>query len=459
MIKSVLNDKKSHIHFIGIGGVSMSSLAKLLLSNGHIISGSDISMSKNVEELINLGAKINIGHKEENIENPDMIVYTAAVKKDNPEFMCGLSKNILTVERCDLLGEIMLLYKNPVNISGTHGKTTTTAMMSEVFIDAGLCPTVSIGGDFEKIGGNLNIGKDDFFICEACEYVESFLKFHPFATVILNIEEDHLDYFKDIEHIKNSFLKFANLTDENGFVVLNGEDKECMEISEKINRKVYTFGLSQNCDCYAKNIQFKGGKPTFDVYYYNEFMGNIELGVLGEHNVLNSLSVILTALIYKIDFDIIKKSLFEFKGAKRRFEYKGTYKGVEIYDDYAHHPTEIETTITSAKKKSYNKLYIVFQPHTYTRTKALFDDFVKVLQKGENVIIADIYAAREKNTLGISGKDLADKIPNALYIGSFSEIEEHLITNLKENDLVITVGAGDIYKIGENILKNTASSI
>lgn len=453
MIKKVLNNKKSHIHFIGIGGVSMSSLAKLLLSNGHIISGSDMNMSKNVEELINLGAKIDIGHSSENIKNPDMIVYTAAVKKDNPELTCGLSKNILTVERCDLLGEIMLLYKNAINISGTHGKTTTTAMMSEVFLDAGLMPTVSIGGDFEKIGGNLNIGKDDFFICEACEYVESFLKFHPFATIILNIEEDHLDYFKDIEHIKGSFLKFANLTDENGFVVINKEDKECVEISKDINRKVYTFGFSDSCDCYAKNIQFKGGKPTFDVYYNKEFKGNIELGVLGEHNILNSLSVILTALIYGIDYKIIKKSLSEFKGAKRRFEYKGTFGGAEVYDDYAHHPTEIETTIKSAKKKDYNNLYIVFQPHTYTRTKALFEDFVKVLKNGENVIIADIYAAREKNTIGISGKDLADKIPNAVYIPEFLQIENYLNKKVKANDLIITVGAGDVYKIGENLIK------
>lgn len=453
MIKSVLNVKNSHIHFIGIGGVSMSSLAKLLLASGHIISGSDMSMSKNVEELIGLGAKINIGHLKENVENPDMIVYTAAVKEDNPELISGKEKNILTVERCDLLGEIMRLYKNPINISGTHGKTTTTAMMSEVFLDAGLSPTVSIGGDFEKIGGNLSIGKKDYFICEACEYVESFLKFHPFATIILNIEEDHLDYFKDIEHIKSSFLKFANLTDENGFVVLNKEDKECIQISEKINRKVYTFGFSDNCDCYAKNIRFTDGKPVFDVYYNKEFIGNVELGVLGEHNILNSLSVILTALIYKIDFNSIKKSLYEFKGAKRRFEYKGMFNGARIYDDYAHHPTEIGTTIKSAKKKDYNNLYIVFQPHTYTRTKALFDDFVEVLQKGENVIIADIYAAREKNTLNISGKDLADKIPNAIYLKEFSQIEEHLKENVKENDLVITVGAGDVYKIGENLLK------
>ncbi len=451
MIKNVLSNKKSHIHFIGIGGVSMSSLAKLLLSKGHFISGSDMNMSKNVEDLINSGAKVNIGHSEDNIENPDMIVYTAAVKKDNPELICGINKNILTIERCDLLGEIMLLYKNPINISGTHGKTTTTAMMSEVFLDAGLCPTVSIGGDFEKIGGNLNIGKEDYFICEACEYVESFLKFHPFVTVVLNIEEDHLDYFKDIEHIKSSFLKFANLTDENGFVVLNAEDKECMEIKESIKRKVYTFGLSSSCDCYAKNISFINGKPAFDVYFNKEFMGSIELGVLGEHNILNSLSVILTALIYGIDFNSIKKSLYEFKGAKRRFEHKGTYKGAEIYDDYAHHPTEIETTIKSAKKKNYNNLYIVFQPHTYTRTKALFDDFVKVLKSGENVIIADIYAAREKNTLGISGKDLADKIPNAIFIPEFSQIEEYLKLNLKENDLIITVGAGDVYKIGESL--------
>ncbi len=452
MIRSVLEDKNSHIHFIGIGGVSMSSLAKLLLADGHKISGSDIGLSKNVKELIDMGAEVSIGHKSENVKNPQMIVYTAAVKKDNPELISGEEKNILTIERCDLLGEIMRGYNFPINICGTHGKTTTTSMMASVFLEGNKEPTISIGGDFDKIGGNLNIGKKDYFICEACEYVESFLKFYPYASVILNIEEDHLDYFKDINHIKSSFLKFANLTDKDGFVILNCEDKECMEIADDIKVKVYTFGLSGNADCYAKDIEYIDGKPKFSVYYKDKFMGEIQLGVYGEHNVLNSLSVILTALLFNIDFLSIKKGLENFNGAKRRFEYKGTFKGAYIYDDYAHHPTEIETTIKSAKKKEYNNLYIIFQPHTYTRTKALFDDFVNILKTSDNVIIADIYAAREVNTLNISSKDLADKIPNALYLSTFAEIEDYLLNVIKPNDLILTVGAGDVYKIGENLL-------
>ncbi len=453
-IRSVLNMKNSSVHFIGIGGVSMSSLAKLLKADGHIISGSDMNYSDNVKKLEKLGIDIYVGHSENNIKNCDMVVYTAAVKEDNPELIKARKLNILTVERCDLLGEIMRGYKYPVNISGTHGKTTTTSMVASVFLEGGLNPTVSIGGDYEKIGGNLNIGDKVYFICEACEYVDSFLKFFPYYTIILNIEPDHLDYFKDIEHIKSSFLKFTDKTAEDGVVILNGDDKECVEIKDLIKRKVYTFGLSKENDIYADNITFPDGFASFDVYLSGEFMGNIRLTVPGEHNILNALSVIMCAHLSGISFENIKKGLNDFSGAKRRFEYKGCYNGAEIYDDYAHHPSEIETTIKSVKTKPHKNSYIIFQPHTYTRTLALKDEFIEVLKKAENVIVADIYAAREKNTSGITSEILSDNIPNAYYFKSFEEIEDYLKTVLTENDIVVTVGAGDVYKIGESLIKS-----
>lgn len=451
-ISDVLNKKNSSIYFIGIGGVSMSSLAKLLKADGHKISGSDMKLSDNIISLKDNGIDVVIGHSEKNIGDFDMVVYTAAISRDNPELTASYEKNILTVERCDLLGEIMKNYKYPINISGTHGKTTTTSMVSSIFLEAKLSPTVSIGGDFAKIGGNLNIGNKDYFICEACEYVESFLKFHPFYTVILNIEADHLDYFKDIEHIKSAFLKFAKRTDENGAVIINGDDKNCQAIKPLISRKTFTFGLNESNNIYAKNITYENGFPSFDVYFSGELMGRVTLGVYGEHNVMNSLGAILCALLSGIDFETIKAGLLDFSGAKRRFEFKGEFKGAEVYDDYAHHPTEIETTINSAHKKDYNNLYIIFQPHTYTRTMALMDDFAKVLSKTKNVIITDIYAAREKNIYGISSKDLAEKIPGAKYMAEFDEILDFLKDTVKENDLILTVGAGDVFKIGEILL-------
>lgn len=451
-IRDVLKKKGSSVYFIGIGGVSMSSIAKLLKADGHKVKGSDMNASYNVKSLQNEGIEVYIGHKKENIEDYDLVVYTAAISSDNPELTEAHTRKLLTVERCDLLGEIMRSYKYPVNISGTHGKTTTTSMVSSIFLEAGLSPTVSIGGDFNKIGGNLNIGTKEYFICEACEYVESFLKFYPYFTVILNIEADHLDYFKDIEHIKSAFLKFAEKTDDNGAVIINGDDKNCLDIKKHITKRVYTFGLGRENDIYAENISYVNGFPSFDVYYESKLLGNVTLGVLGEHNVMNALSAILCAHLSGISFNKIKEGLKDFEGAKRRFEFKGTFKGAQVYDDYAHHPTEIETTINSAHKKDYDNLYIVFQPHTYTRTIALMDDFAAVLSKAENVIIADIYAAREKNIYDISSKDLADKIPGAKYMGSFEEIEEYLKSVLNENDIILTVGAGDVFKIGENLL-------
>ena len=452
MLDKLLKSDSLKVHFIGIGGVSMSALAEMLKTNGYTVTGSDIKESEAVKRLKNNGIEVYIGQCAENIKNNpglNLVCYTAAIAKDNPELLEAQKEGLFCVERCDLLGAVMKNYKFPVNVSGTHGKTTTTSMISSVLMDAGVNPTISVGGDYKKIGGNLRLGGNDYFVCEACEYVESFLSFYPFISIILNIELDHVDYFKDIEHIRQAFLKFANRTHEKGFVVLNSEDENCLLIKDKIERKVYTFGFTDSADCYAKNISYKNGRPVFDVYYNNELLGSIELSVYGKHNVLNALSVILSSLKMGISFEIIKKGVEDFSGANRRFEFKGTYNGAEIIDDYAHHPTELETTLSSAENKNAKRTFIVFQPHTYTRTRELLSDFVNVLKKAPELIVIDIYPAREKDPGNISSKDITDKISGSRYIPSQEEAITFLKGELKEGDLIITVGAGDVFKIGE----------
>ncbi len=452
MLDKLLNSESLKVHFIGIGGVSMSALASMLKVSGYTVTGSDMKESGITDCLRNHGIGVYIGQCAENIKNNpglNLVCYTAAIKEDNPELSEARKQGLFCVERCELLGAIMKKYRFPINISGTHGKTTTTSMISSVLIDAGVDPTVSVGGDYKKIGGNLRLGSNDYFVCEACEYVESFLKFHPFVSIILNVDLDHVDYYRDIEHVRCVFLKFANRTHENGFVVLNIEDENCLKIKDRIERTVYTFGLDNNADCYAQDIEYINGRPAFLVYYEGKQMGKIELSVYGEHNILNSLSVILTALKLGIDFETIKKGIKDFTGANRRFEYKGMYKGAEIIDDYAHHPIELETTLKSAQKKNAKRTFIVFQPHTYTRTRELLGDFVNTLKKAENLVVIDIYAAREKNPGNISPKDITDKIPGSKYISSMKATVKFFESELKEGDLLITVGAGDVYKIGE----------
>ena len=453
-IQNILKASNTEIHFIGIGGVSMSSLATLLHSSGHKITGSDSNISSNTEKLIKSGIKVSKGHSKENIKSPDLVVYTAAISKDNEELCEAYNKNIPVIERSVLLGEIMRTYEFPINVAGTHGKTTTTSMLADIFLCARLNPTVSVGGNFSKIGGNLHIGTKKYFICEACEYVESFLEFYPYTSIILNIDADHLDYFRDIEHIKSAFVKFTERTSENGAILINGDDENCKAIISQINRTVYTFGLEKSNTAYADNITYDStGRPSYDLYFKGELMGNITLGVRGIHNVVNSLSAALCALLYGVDIDAIKQGLKEFTGAERRFQHKGAFGGVTVYDDYAHHPTELKSTLNNIKNAGYKSTFVIFQPHTYTRTHALLNDFAEVLKDAENLIIADIYAAREKNTVGISSKDLADKIPGAKYIPTFDEIEKYIKEKATPGDLVVTVGAGDVFKIGENLLK------
>ncbi len=436
--------KNSHVHFIGIGGISMSALAHILLSKGIKVSGSDWTETDITKILRNDGAEITIGPNcPENIKNPDLVVYTAAVAADNPELCEARNKGIETLERADFLGEMMLDFNMPISISGTHGKTTTTSMLSCVLLEADEDPTILVGGVLNTIGGNYRIGKDKFLIFEGCEYVDSFLKFNPYAALILNIEEDHLDYFSGIEQIKSSFNKFMLKIPENGYVVVNSDDENVMNSLKNVKCEIIKYGA--NGDYSYKNVSYdENGCGIFDVCKDGKILAKLHLSVGGKHNVSNATAVFASAHKMGIDIKKIVKGIESFGGTKRRFEYKGTVNGAKVYDDYAHHPTEILATYDTASKMKHNKIWVVFQPHTYTRTKALLNDFVDVLTKYDNVILTDIYAAREKNTIGISSHAISDKIKNARYIPDFAEIAEHLKANVKPNDIILTMGAGTI---------------
>lgn len=441
----------SHVHFIGIGGISMSGLAHILLMRGVKVTGSDRTESNITNILKNDGAEIYIGQRAENIQNPDLVVYTAAISDDNPELCEARNRHIETIERADFLGELMKEFKMPVSISGTHGKTTTTSMLSTVLLHAEEDPTILVGGELNSIGGNYHVGTDKYLIFEGCEYVDSFLKFNPYSAIILNIEEDHLDYFDGIEQIKESFNKFMQKIPKDGFVVVNADEENVMTSTHDVECEIITYG--KNGDYSYKNECFdNNGFGSFDVYYKEEKLAHIQLSIGGNHNISNATAVFAVASKLGIEPDVIAEGIKKFTGTKRRFEYKGSFNGAKVYDDYAHHPTEIVATLDVAKKMEHNKIWVVFQPHTYSRTNALFNQFIEALTPFDNIIITDIYAAREKNTIGISSKSLADKIKNARYISDFSEISEHLKANVSENDIVITMGAGTITDLSKFLL-------
>lgn len=450
-------NKPIHIHFIGIGGISMSGLAFILLSKGFEVSGSDNNASALTDELTAKGARINIGQSRENItDGIDVAVYTAAIKESNPEFDECLRKGIPMLTRAELLGQLMTNYNRPICVSGTHGKTTTSSLCSKILLDAGLDPTLSIGGILKEIGGNIKVGESDVFLTEACEYTNSFLSFNPGFGIILNIEEDHLDFFKDINDIRSSFNKFAMLLPEDGILLINGEIDNYEEITKGVKARVYTFGLDSGFDFFAKDISFDdNGLPHFTFCS----AGNeteVTLSLRGMHNVKNAVAALAMAAIFDLSISDAAVSIKSFCGADRRFEYKGSLGGVNIIDDYAHHPTEIKATLASAATYPHKSFYVVFQPHTYSRTKALFSDFAEVLAGAPNVILADIYAARETDTLGMSSALLCDEINkrggNCKYFRTFSDIENYLLQTLVPDDLLITMGAGDVVKIGENLL-------
>ena len=448
-----------HVYFIGIGGISMSGLASILLSEHFTVSGSDRQKSVLTEELSALGAEIFYGQSGKNLDiHPDLIVYTSAVHPDNPEYIKGMELGIPFLTRAELLGQLMKNYRLPIAVSGTHGKTTTTSMLSQILLEADTDPTLSIGGIFPAIHGNIRVGQSDYFVTEACEYTNSFLSLYPKISLILNIEEDHLDFFKDIADIRHSFRQFAGLLPADGTLVINGDIDHLEEIIAGLTCHVITYGSGPSCDYYPVDISHDAyGHPSFTLLRKDgKGAGSYALQIPGIHNVYNAIAAIAAAKALGLPEEMIRRGLSEFRGTDRRFEYKGTKCGFTIIDDYAHHPTEITATLQAAKNYPHNRLWCIFQPHTYTRTKAFMSDFAKALSHADHIILTDIYAARETDTLGISSKDLQKEIEKlgrpCFYFSSFKKIENFVLENCTKNDLLITMGAGDVVKIGENLL-------
>ncbi|MBQ9458941.1 MAG: UDP-N-acetylmuramate--L-alanine ligase [Oscillospiraceae bacterium] len=441
-------------HLAGIGGVSMSPLAEVLHGMGVIVQGSDMHESPAVEHLRSLGIHVAIGHAAENLGECDFVIRTAAIHDDNPEISGAVTRGIPVFERAQAWGELMKGYQNALCIAGTHGKTTTTSMATHIFMAAQRDPTVMIGGTLELLQSGYRVGHGDTIIAESCEYCNSFLSFFPTVAVILNVEADHLDFFHDLEDVERSFRKFAELTPSRGFVVANLDDSGARDSLKDLGRNVFWFSLSQtNADCRAEELRWTDGLPTFDVVIRGEKYAHVSLNVGGEHNVMNALAAASAAYLLNVPGEAVERGLALFHGAGRRFEKKGEYHGAAVYDDYAHHPGELHALLTMARSLPYKRIVCAFQPHTYSRTHALFEDFVRELKLPDVLILAEIYAAREQNDLGISSADLAARIPGAIYCPTLARVTETLRSLAQPGDLILTVGAGDVYKAGEQLLK------
>ncbi len=452
-----------YVHFIGIGGSSMSGLAEILLSQGYKVSGSDIKSSKATQKLEKKGAEIFIGHSMDNITNPDLVVYTVAVKEDNPEMIRSRQSGVPVIDRAELLGLIMKRHSFGIAVSGTHGKTTTTSMITTIMLEAGTDPTAHIGGELDCIGGNTRIGNSQFFITEACEYYSSFLKFFPYMAVILNIEVDHVDYFRDLQHIKDTFRSFISLVPADGYIIACADDENTLSvISDKSCNKI-TYGLKNSQATWtARNITYNQlGCAAFEVLKEGNSLGSVSLSVPGPHNVSNALAAIAACHTCGCSMEDITTGLLKFGGSHKRFELKGLVDDIKVVDDYAHHPSEVKATLNAAANTVHNKIWCVFQPHTYTRTKAFMDEFSQAFGNADNVIVADIYAAREKDPGDVHSSMLAEKIceqgGNAMYIGDFQEIAQFLDKNAASGDLILTMGAGDIVRCGEMFLNLRAN--
>ncbi|MBD5548023.1 MAG: UDP-N-acetylmuramate--L-alanine ligase [Lachnospiraceae bacterium] len=448
-----------HIHFIGIGGISMSGLAEILIDKGFTVSGSDAKASSLTELLSRKGATIYYGQKAENLSSDiDLVVYTSAIHPDNPEYVAMQKLQIPSLSRAQLLGQLMKNYEIPIAISGTHGKTTTTSMVSEILLEAGVDPTLSIGGILKTIDGNIRIGHGKCFVTEACEYTNSFLSFFPKIGIILNVEADHLDFFKDINQIRHSFHQFAALLPKDGTLIINGEIPEIDTILHDLDCRIITYGGTDSYDYHPEDIRYnETGCASFILIRKDGSKETISLDVPGQHNIYNAMAAIALADLLSIDYATIKKALSNFHGTDRRFEYKGTMNGTVIIDDYAHHPTEITATLNAALNYPHKTLWCVFQPHTFTRTKTFMKEFARALTFADHVILSDIYPARETDDLGISSKTLQKEIEalgkSCYYFPSFAEIENFLSENCSPGDLLITMGAGDVVNIGEDLLK------
>lgn len=448
-----------HVHFIGIGGISMSGLAEVLLKEGFTISGSDNKESALTDQLEKQGVKVFYGQKASNIiDGIDVVVYTAAIHEDNEEFRAAVEKKLPLLSRAQLLGQLMRNYEIPIAVSGTHGKTTTTSMLSHVLLKNEMDPTISVGGILKAIGGNIRVGESEVFLTEACEYTNSFLEFFPKIGIILNVDEDHLDFFKDLDDIRNSFHKFAKLLPADGTLVVNAEIENLEELTKDLHCNVVTYGVNQEANYQAANVTYnEKGAASFDFMKDGCFVHHVELSVNGEHNVSNALSALAVADVMGLSMELSSQGLHEFQGTNRRFEYKGEVNGVTIIDDYAHHPTEIKASLKSAEYYPHKEMWCIFQPHTYSRTKSLYNEFVDALSLADHVIMADIYAARETDTLGVSSEMMADSLKekgvDAYYLPSFEAIENFCLEKCQNGDMLITMGAGDVVNIGESLLK------
>ena len=439
-------------HLVGVGGVSMAPLAEVLKGRGMAVTGSDMRESGTVDHLRSLGIQVTIGHLPQSVEGADCVIRTAAVHDDNPEITAALKAGIPVFERAQAWGAIMRHYKNALCVAGTHGKTTTTSMCTHILLAAGRDPSVMLGGTLPILGAGHRVGRGDTIIAESCEYCNSFLSFAPTVAVILNVEADHLDFFKDLEDVERSFRKFADRVPENGLIVANCEDENTMRVLEGETRPVLTFGVEAG-DVHGANLTMDHGFGSFDVIYQGERYAHLDLSVPGTHNVKNAIAAAAAAIALDIPGKAVEDGMRDFRLPGRRFEYKGTYHGAELCDDYAHHPGELATLFDTAAALGHQRVVCAFQPHTYTRTAALFDDFVEVLKLADVAVVAEIYAAREQNTLGISSLDLVRKIPGAVYCPHLEGVTAQLADMAQPGDLILTVGAGDIYLAGENLVQ------
>lgn len=448
-MKDILDSVK-HVHFVGIGGSGMSPVAEILHSLGYAITGSDVNESDNVNRLRGLGIPIYIGHDAAHVQGADLVVYTAAVNRKNPELLAAENENIPLVERAKILGMITRRYPNTIAIAGTHGKTTTTSMLAQICLEAELDPTLFIGGRLPAINANGRVGKSDTMICEACEFQDHYLEMNPAVAVILNVDADHLDYFGTLENVIQSFHKFSSKATK--AVIANADDANTRLATAELEQEIITFGTDSGCQWFARNIKMKDAYAEYDLYHDGAFFAHISLSVPGEHNVLNSMAAAAAAALCGASPEQIAQGIADFHGAGRRFEFLGTARDVTVADDYAHHPTEISATLEAAKGMGYGRVWAVFQPFTYSRTARHLEGFITSLSIADQVIVSDIMGSREENTYGVSSKQITDRIPGALYLPTFEQISAYLLAHVRPGDLVLTMGGGDIYKCARMIL-------
>jgi UDP-N-acetylmuramate--alanine ligase len=453
MVENDILSKVKRIHFVGIGGSGMCPIAEILFHKGYELTGSDTNESDTLTRIRSYGIPVSMGQKAENVKGAELVVYTAAVKQDNPELVAARESGIPTVERSVMLGIVTRRFPDSIAVSGTHGKTTTTAMITQILLGAGRDPSAIIGGKLPLIGGNGRVGKSGIIVCEACEFVDTFLQLSPAISVILNIDNDHLDYFGTIENTIRSFHKFAGQTSR--LIVVNGDDPNALKAVEGIEgAKIVTYGMNQKNDYAADHIEAaQRAREKFTVLKNGEKAADIQLSVPGKHNIYNALAAFAVADSLGVDAESIAKGLHEFTGVHRRFEILGEFGGITVADDFAHHPTELAATLTAANQMGFSRVWAVFQPHTYSRTYLLFDDFVKALSLADRVVLSEILAVREENTYNIYAKDLAEKIPECVWFKTFEEISDYMVKNAQDGDLILTIGGGDVYKCANRIVE------